>query len=92
MAASRRPASHAAAGARYPPVHSPGLEQRHAVDRALDGTVAPGQRASRGDRHAVVSQALGMLYARTGQQEQARPALSTAIAWYRAMAMMFWLP
>jgi hypothetical protein len=35
---------------------------------------------------------LGTLYARTGQQEQARAALSTAIAMYRAMDMTFWLP
>jgi tetratricopeptide (TPR) repeat protein len=35
---------------------------------------------------------LGMLYATTGQQEQARAALSTAIALYRAMEMTFWLP
>jgi tetratricopeptide (TPR) repeat protein len=35
---------------------------------------------------------LGTLHARTGQREQARAALSTAIAMYRAMAMTFWLP
>ena len=35
---------------------------------------------------------LGTLYAKTGQQEQARAALSTAIVLYRAMEMMFWLP
>jgi tetratricopeptide (TPR) repeat protein len=35
---------------------------------------------------------LGTLYARTGQREQARAALSTAIEMYRAMAMTFWLP
>jgi tetratricopeptide (TPR) repeat protein len=35
---------------------------------------------------------LGTLYAATGQREQARPALSTAIAMYRAMDMTFWLP
>jgi class 3 adenylate cyclase len=35
---------------------------------------------------------LGMLYARQGQQEQARTALSTAIALYRSMDMRFWLP
>ena len=34
----------------------------------------------------------GMLYATTGQREQARAALSTAIAMYRGMAMTFWLP
>jgi class 3 adenylate cyclase/tetratricopeptide (TPR) repeat protein len=35
---------------------------------------------------------LGMLYAATGQQEQAQTALSTAIELYRAMDMAFWLP
>ena len=35
---------------------------------------------------------LGTLYVTTGQQEQARTALSTAIAMYRAMEMTFWLP
>jgi tetratricopeptide (TPR) repeat protein len=35
---------------------------------------------------------LGTLYAATGQWEQARAALATAIALYRAMDMTFWLP
>jgi tetratricopeptide (TPR) repeat protein len=35
---------------------------------------------------------LGALYAQLGQREQARAALSTAIAMYREMAMTFWLP
>jgi hypothetical protein len=35
---------------------------------------------------------LGTLYAATGQQEQARTALSTAIALYRDIDMTFWLP
>jgi tetratricopeptide (TPR) repeat protein len=35
---------------------------------------------------------LGTLYAITGQQEQARTALSTAIAMYQSMEMTFWLP
>ena len=35
---------------------------------------------------------LGTLYAATGQREQARSALSTAIDMYRAMEMTFWLP
>ena len=35
---------------------------------------------------------LGTLYATTGQREQARIALSTAIEMYRAMEMTFWLP
>jgi tetratricopeptide (TPR) repeat protein len=35
---------------------------------------------------------LGALYARIGQQDQARTALSTAIELYRTMGMTFWLP
>jgi tetratricopeptide (TPR) repeat protein len=35
---------------------------------------------------------LGMLYVKTGQAEQARTALSTAMELYRAMGMTFWLP
>jgi tetratricopeptide (TPR) repeat protein len=35
---------------------------------------------------------LGTLYVATGQREQARPALTTAIALYRDMEMTFWLP
>jgi tetratricopeptide (TPR) repeat protein len=35
---------------------------------------------------------LGKLYATTGQHEQARAALTTAIDLYRAMEMTFWLP
>jgi hypothetical protein len=35
---------------------------------------------------------LGTLYATTGQREQARAALDTAISLYRAMDMTFWLP
>jgi hypothetical protein len=35
---------------------------------------------------------LGTLYATTGQREQARTALSTAVDMYRAMEMTFWLP
>jgi tetratricopeptide (TPR) repeat protein len=35
---------------------------------------------------------LGMLYAATGQREQARTTLATAMALYRDMDMTFWLP
>ena len=35
---------------------------------------------------------LGTLYSQTGQSEQARAELSTAIAMYRDMGMTFWLP
>jgi hypothetical protein len=35
---------------------------------------------------------LGTLYRKTDQPEQARVALTTAVALYRAMDMTFWLP
>jgi hypothetical protein len=35
---------------------------------------------------------LGTLYARIGQRQQAHAELTTAIALYRAMDMIFWLP
>jgi tetratricopeptide (TPR) repeat protein len=35
---------------------------------------------------------LGTLYAATGQRDQARAELSTAIEMYQAMEMTFWLP
>ena len=35
---------------------------------------------------------LGTLYATTSRREQARTALTTAIALYSAMDMVFWLP
>ncbi len=35
---------------------------------------------------------LGSLYHQTGQAEQARAELSTAIEMYREMEMTFWLP
>jgi tetratricopeptide (TPR) repeat protein len=41
---------------------------------------------------AHCSRGLGTLYAATGQREQARTALSTAIEMYQAMEMTFWLP
>jgi tetratricopeptide (TPR) repeat protein len=35
---------------------------------------------------------LGILYGQVGRGQQARAALSTAIALYQAMEMTFWLP
>ena len=35
---------------------------------------------------------LGTLFTRAGRREQARAALASAMALYRAMAMTFWLP
>ena len=41
---------------------------------------------------AYCHRGLGTLYAKTGQREQARTELSTAINLYRGMEMTFWLP
>ena len=41
---------------------------------------------------AHCNRGLGTLYAATGQREQARTELATAIELYRAMDMTFWLP
>ena len=65
--------------------------------RAGRSVLPAGPDSGRGTRHAGPLQAhchhgLGTLYARTGQQEQAHTALTTAIALYRAMDMTFWLP
>jgi len=35
---------------------------------------------------------LGTLFGMTGQREQARAALSTAVEMYQSMGMTFWLP
>jgi tetratricopeptide (TPR) repeat protein len=41
--------------------------------------------------HAHCHRGLGLLYITTGQREQARAALATAVERYRAMDMTFWL-
>jgi tetratricopeptide (TPR) repeat protein len=41
---------------------------------------------------AYCHRGLGKLYSQTGQAEQARTELSTAIEMYRDMEMTFWLP
>jgi hypothetical protein len=41
---------------------------------------------------AYCHRGLGTVYAKTGQQEQARTELAAAIDLYRAMDMTFWLP
>src|SRR2546425_8922236 len=45
-----------------------------------------------GPLQAHCHRGLGTLYAKIGWREQARAALSAAIALYRAMDMTFWLP
>jgi tetratricopeptide (TPR) repeat protein len=67
------------------------LEVEHAVAhyrQALALTEDLGMRPLQAHCH----RGLGTLYATTGQREQARTELSTAIEMYRAMEMTFWLP
>ena len=51
-----------------------------------------GEEAWQHARQAHCHRGLGMLYAMTGQREQACTALSTAIEMYQSMDMTFWLP
>jgi tetratricopeptide (TPR) repeat protein len=68
---------------------SPDAEQAAAhYQQALALAEALGMRPLQAHCHY----GLGTLYARTGQQEQARVELSAAIALYRSMDMTFWLP
>jgi class 3 adenylate cyclase len=63
-------------------------ETRSAYREALALAEALGMRPLQAHCH----RGLGTLYGITDQREQARTALSTAIALYRAMEMTFWLP
>ena len=63
-------------------------EVRASATRALARADELGMRPLAAHCH----RGLGTLYATTGQREQARAELSTAIAMYRAMAMTFGLP
>jgi tetratricopeptide (TPR) repeat protein len=66
-------------------------EWGHASDyyhQALTLADALGMRPLQAHCH----RSLGTLYAATGQTEQARAALSTAVELYRTMEMTFWLP
>jgi len=56
--------------------------------QALAGAEELGMRPLQAHCH----RGLGTLYSRVGREQQARAALSTAIALYRAMEMTFWLP
>jgi class 3 adenylate cyclase/tetratricopeptide (TPR) repeat protein len=69
--------------------HSPEVEQAAAHYRqALALAEELGMRPLQAHCHL----GLGTLYAKTGQQEQARAELSAAIELYRPMDMTFWLP
>ena len=71
---------------------------RGAIPQRLNRPKAPTARPSRWLRngHAPASahchRGLGMLYATTGQGEQAHTKLSAAVDLYHAMEMTFWLP
>ncbi len=60
----------------------------HYYRQALDLAEELGMRPLQAHCHC----GLGTLYAATGQREQARTALSTAIEMYTSMEMTFWLP
>ena len=72
------------AARREPPEHGPA--EAH-YQQALALAEALGMRPLMAHCHL----GLGTLYAAAGQRQQARTALSTAIAMYRDMAMTFWL-
>jgi class 3 adenylate cyclase/tetratricopeptide (TPR) repeat protein len=80
-------------------LHQLGAVQAHADPPAAEQAEAHYQQAlalaeELGMRPLVAHchHGLGTLYAVTGQREQARTALSTAIEMYRGMDMTFWLP
>ena len=70
---------------REPPQATPAAA---AYQQALALAEELGMRALQAHCHL----GLGTLYLKLGRAEQARAALSTAIALYRAMEMTFWLP
>jgi len=80
-------------------LHQLGVVQAHASPPDIVQAVAHYQQAlaladELGMRplQAHCYRGLGTLYATTGQREQARTALSTAIEMYTSMEMTFWLP
>jgi hypothetical protein len=73
------------AARREPPESA--LAEAH-YQQALALAEALGMRPLQAHCHLGV----GTLYATTGQGQQARAALTTAIEMYRAMDMTFWLP
>jgi tetratricopeptide (TPR) repeat protein len=76
-------------GVLYAHTDPPDVEQAAAhYQQALALAEALGMRPLQAHCH----RGLGTLYAKTGEREQARAALTTAIALYRAMDMTFWLP
>jgi tetratricopeptide (TPR) repeat protein len=76
-------------GVVYAHADTPDIEQAEAhYQQALALAEELGMRPLQAHCHL----GLGTLYAKTGQREQVRAELSTAIELYRAMDMTFWLP
>jgi len=70
---------------RHPPAFPPTeTHYQQALDLAIELDMRPLQ--------AHCHRRLGTLYSQTGQPEQARAELSTAIETYRDLEMTFWLP
>ena len=69
--------------------HPPDIDQAEAHYRQ---SLALAKEAGMRPLQAHCHRGLGTLYATTGQQQAARAELSTAIAMYRDMNMILWLP
>ena len=93
------PGSRRHAGTRRYALHQLGIVHAHAdppdvaqaeayYQQALTLAEALGMRPLQAHCHCGP----GTLYAKTGQREQARAAVATAIELYHAMGMTFWLP
>jgi class 3 adenylate cyclase/tetratricopeptide (TPR) repeat protein len=69
--------------------HPPEVEE---VEASYRQALALAEELGMRPLQAHCHRGLGTLYAATGQHEQARTALATAIEMYRSMDMTFWLP
>jgi predicted ATPase/class 3 adenylate cyclase len=76
-------------GAMHTHGDAPDVEQAEAYYRQA---LAPAEKLGMRPLQAHCHLGLGTLYVKTGQREQARAELPTAIDLYRAMDMHFWLP
>jgi class 3 adenylate cyclase/tetratricopeptide (TPR) repeat protein len=90
---------HKAHGEEARALHQLGVVQAHAdppdtaqAEAHYQQALAPADELGMRPLQAHCHLGLGTLYATTGQQEQARAALSAAIELYRDMEMQFWLP
>ena len=93
------PGSRKSAGTRRCALHQLGVVHAHAdppdaaqAEAHYQQALALAEELGMRPLQAHCHRGLGTLYAKTGQREQARAALSTAIEMYRAMEMTFWLP